>query len=81
MHQYSSCGRLSGYTGDLDLDIFYGDESDWAILAGKTPAPAPDPTPEPAPGEDWLLDWIEYLEDEKARLQAKIDELNARRGK
>ena len=24
---------------------------------------------------DWLMDWIEYLEDEKTRIQAKIDEL------
>ena len=36
-----------------------------------------DPTPEPT--EDWLDDWIEYLEDEKQRLQNKIDELKARR--
>lgn len=35
-----------------------------------------DPTPEPT--EDWLDDWIEYLEDEKQRIQAKIDELKAR---
>ena len=29
MFQYTSHGRLSGYSGYLDLDIFYGDESQW----------------------------------------------------
>ena len=48
MHQYSDCGKLAGYAGNLDLDIFYGDLNDWDTLAGKdgsapSPAPAPDP--------------------------------------
>ena len=71
MHQYSSNGHLNGYSGALDLDIFYGTAEDWDILAGKGE--------EPAPEDDWLEDWIEYLEDEKKRIQAKIDELKARR--
>lgn len=80
MHQYSSCGRLAGYSGNLDLDIFYGDVDDWNRLAGKaSPEPEPAPEPTPDPKEDWLLDWIEYLEEEKTRIQAKIDELKARR--
>lgn len=29
MYQYMSCGRLKGYKGDLDMDTFYGDISDW----------------------------------------------------
>lgn len=74
MHQYTSHGRLTGYLGDLDLDIFYGTTEDWAALAGKE-----KPEPKPEPTEDWLDDWIEYLEDEKQRIQAKIDELKARR--
>ena len=73
MHQYSDKGRLSGYNKNLDLDIFYGDIEDWNQLAGKSD------TPEPAPQDDWLADWIEYLEEEKQRIQAKIDELKARR--
>ena len=32
--QYTSHGRLSGYSGYLDLDIFYGDESQWDAYAG-----------------------------------------------
>lgn len=74
VHQYTDHGRLSGYSGNLDLDIFYGDQDDWNRLAGKD---GTEPTPEPA--DDWLLDWIEYLEEEKARIQTKIDELKRRR--
>lgn len=29
MRQYSSHGRLPGYAGDLDLDVFYGDRAAW----------------------------------------------------
>lgn len=29
MRQYSSHGRLPGYAGDLDLDLFYGDRTAW----------------------------------------------------
>lgn len=33
MYQYTSAGRISGYSGDLDLDIFYGSKADWEALA------------------------------------------------
>ena len=80
MHQYSSMGKLNGYPGVLDLDLFYGTAEDWKAFAqtsggGIEPEPVPDPEPE----DDWLADWIEYLEGEKQRIQAKIDELKARR--
>ena len=44
--QYTSCGYLDGWSDRLDLDLFYGDVSDWARLSGKE---APTPTPEPTP--------------------------------
>ena len=43
MHQYSDCGKLAGYAGNLDLDIFYGDLDDWNRLAGKSADPQPAP--------------------------------------
>lgn len=63
-HQYSSCGRLSGYPGNLDLDIFYGDVEDWYQIAGKNGAqPKPQPTPAPDMGRDAIVDAIiELLE-------------------
>lgn len=44
MHQYTSCGRLKGYNGNLDFDQFNGSYSAWLELArgeaDTTPAPA-----------------------------------------
>lgn len=34
--QYSSSGLLSGYSGSLDLDVFYGNEAYWKKLASKS---------------------------------------------
>lgn len=33
IRQYTSCGRLPGYNGNLDLDKFYGNKSDWKKYA------------------------------------------------
>lgn len=34
--QYSSNGRLYGYNGSLDLDMFYGTDEDWNLYAHST---------------------------------------------
>ena len=42
--QYSSSGRIAGYGGNLDINLFYGTVADWEKLAGKkesTPAKTP----------------------------------------
>lgn len=36
MRQYSSAGRLDGYSGNLDLNKFYGDKAAWLAYAGAT---------------------------------------------
>lgn len=49
MDQYTSHGRLAGYNGNLDLDIFYGDRDLWMRLAAKPgdkPASAPKSKPQ-----------------------------------
>ena len=38
MRQYTSSGKLSGYSGNLDLDKFYGDSALWNSIAGKVNA-------------------------------------------
>lgn len=38
MWQYTSKGSLSGYNGNLDLDIFYGDKTAWDKYAGGSPS-------------------------------------------
>lgn len=47
--QYTSKGRVSGYNGDLDLDVFSGDTSAWDKYAGGSGMPTPQPAPQPAP--------------------------------
>lgn len=32
LFQYSSAGRVAGYGGDLDINIFYGDRSKWEAM-------------------------------------------------
>lgn len=41
IRQYSSAGRLSGYSGNLDLNKFYGDRAAWNKYAGKGNATQP----------------------------------------
>lgn len=38
MWQYTSKGSLSGYNGNLDLNIFYGDKNAWDKYAGGSPS-------------------------------------------
>lgn len=45
IRQYSSAGRLPGWSGNLDLNKFYGDANAWAKYAGASVAPAPAPAP------------------------------------
>lgn len=55
LYQYTSEGRLPGYSGNLDLDVFYGGPADWDAYTkvsgrpGPAPDPEPDPTPDPPP--------------------------------
>lgn len=54
MWQFTSTGRIAGYYGNLDCDLFYGDANTWnAYKAVPVPVQPPViptvPTPEPAP--------------------------------
>lgn len=57
IRQYSSCGRLSGYSGNLDLNKFYGDTAAWGKYAnpngtsGSTNQPEVNDTPIAPVGE------------------------------
>ena len=35
MFQYENLGRIAGWNGDLDLDLFYGDKLTWQAYAAK----------------------------------------------
>ena len=45
IRQYSSHGRLDGYSGNLDLDKAYMDADGWAKYVGSASVPAPAPAP------------------------------------
>lgn len=54
MRQYASNGRLSGYNGPLDLNLFRGDREAWdryANPAGRPVSPQPAPAPAPRPAQ------------------------------
>lgn len=64
MHQYSSSGRLSGYNGNLDLDIAYLDADGWDRIArgdrgASDPKPDPQPLPETKPLPDALKRYVD----------------------
>ena len=46
MHQYTSTGRIYGWSGNLDLSIFYGDTNAWLAYAGATDQPVPVSQPQ-----------------------------------
>lgn len=49
MHQYTSCGRLNGYSGNLDFNKFSGSYSAWVSLCKGEGKPTPEPAPAPTP--------------------------------
>jgi lysozyme len=78
MFQYTSSGRLGGWSGNLDFDIFYGDRQVWDAYAkanGKPAAPS-NPVPNhPQPGPVAPKTWIDSLgitwTEEKGTFTAK----------
>ena len=71
--QYTSAGRLAGWGGNLDLNVFYGDQSTWRAYAAKdgkvlvTPntASAPRPT-----GAKWMSNNYTYKLKTSVNLRA-----------
>lgn len=45
--QYTSVGRLSGYNGSLDMNVFSGDKNAWDKYAGGTPSQQKQEQPKP----------------------------------
>lgn len=66
IHQYTSTGRLSGYNGNLDLDIAYLDRDGWKRIAmgdRKEEVVQPDPEPEPETPKTPLPEALEHFVD------------------
>lgn len=92
IHQYSSCGRLTGWGDNLDFNKFYGTVSDWNKLANNKEAPFPEPQPSLKPADPVVVSEVlmgRYgIGDERiqkltaagydpSKVQAKINELYA----
>lgn len=59
--QYTSSGRLAGWGGNLDFNVFYGDKAAWDKYAGATGKPASKPKPKPtATGPKWVKESKTY---------------------
>ena len=43
MHQFTSSGAISGWSGPLDLSLFFGDTNAWLAYAGANGQPIPQP--------------------------------------
>lgn len=55
VRQYTSCGRLEGWDGRLDLNKFYGDRQDWVAMCGGSADDVSDGTAEPATDDVLVL--------------------------
>lgn len=52
MHQFTSSGAISGWSGPLDLSLFFGDENAWRAYAGvsiSAPSVQSEPVAQPEP--------------------------------
>ena len=49
MWQWTSSGKVDGYSGNVDKDHFYGDRAAWEAFATGGQAPKPDPAPDVDP--------------------------------
>lgn len=82
MWQWTSTGRLNGYGGYLDCDVFYGDQSTWDAYVGKSTSVA-KPQPKPAAkttsqlAEEVIAGQWGNGEDRKKRLTAAGYDYNA----
>lgn len=81
--QYTSVGRLNGYSGNLDLNYFSGDDNAWDKYAGGSPSSSKPSNPVETKSTDDLAREViagKYGngEDRKNALGSRYDEVQAR---
>lgn len=84
IRQYSSCGRLNGYGGNLDLNKFYGDKTAWSKYAGadgasRPSAPTSNTNPSAKPSGS-TLDLAYYVIENHINGDARKRKLGSRYG-
>lgn len=55
LYQYTSSGRLLGWSGNLDLNIFYGNAAEWDAYAGHKSSGNYTPSEKPQHAEDKII--------------------------
>ncbi len=79
MWQWTSVGRLDGYSGSIDCDVFYGTPQIWDAYVRSGPINPEDPDPEPVPDDvEKLKKQIAVLEEENDSLWDAVSELKKR---
>ena len=80
--QYTSVGRLSGYSGNLDLNYFSGDKEAWDKYAGGKPSTSTPSKPVEKTVDELAQEVIQGKygngEDRKKALGDRYDEVQAR---
>lgn len=82
IRQYSSCGRLSGYSGNLDLNKAYMDAAAWKKYANPSggasaPSPAPSKPSASAPSGS-TLDLVYHIVTNNINGDARMDYCGSR---
>lgn len=63
MWQWTDAGRLDGYSGNLDCNIFYGDKAAWNKIASKSGSDAEKPAEEPKKVNSADTYYIKHAQD------------------
>ena len=72
MWQWTDVGRLDGYSGNLDCNIFYGDRSAWNKLAAKAESVAEEPKKENA-ADTYYIKHAQESMNSFLRLSIRVD--------
>lgn len=74
IYQYSSKGRLDGYSGDLDLDKAYCTKEEWLKRCKVETVPVtPTPTPSPSTGNNLVGKMVTVTASNSLNIRQKAD--------
>lgn len=73
LYQYTSSGRLRGWSENLDLDIFYGDSADWDKLAGYVASDNYKPSEPNHKAEDRVVYYTVHSGDTLSRIAQRYN--------
>lgn len=73
LYQYTSSGRLRGWSENLDLDIFYGDSAQWDKLAGYVASDNYNPSEPNHKAEDRVVYYTVQSGDTLSRIAQRYN--------